>query len=77
MGRGKYKHKHKYKYKYKYKCKYNYHLPDGERHATFQLGICCGAVIVIVVLVTSLPINFVSLFCISVLVVDMNAVNLN
>ena len=29
-------------------------LPDGERHATLQLWVCCRAVVVIVVLVSSL-----------------------
>ena len=29
-------------------------LPDGERHTTLQLWVCCRAVVVIVVLVTSL-----------------------
>ena len=53
--------KYKYKHKYKYKYIFNNHLPDGERHTTLQLGICCGAVIVIVVLVTSLAINVVKL----------------
>ena len=28
--------------------------PDGERHASLQLRVCCGSVVVIVVLVTSL-----------------------
>ena len=29
-------------------------LPDGERHTPLQLWVCCRAVVVIVVLVTSL-----------------------
>ena len=29
-------------------------LPDGERHAPLQLWVCCRAVVVIVVLVSSL-----------------------